>query len=235
MEQFTYKPIYKEEGRRLLELNILPEKYCNFDCVFCPIGRSAHKPDDTVEFEPVTSALQNLKEQIRRENPDLVFINSKGEALIHNQITDIIGCIHQEEKPVRLLSNGYLLGREKFGAIANLCEEIVAEIKTVRDQDFKKLQRPVFGYCLEEYVENLVSFRQQYQGKFLFEITIVKKYNDDPQSIQWLMDTAGRINPDRLMIVELDGEKVRKTLGVGEERLEEIRRQFSKQSFRVVF
>ena len=69
----------------------------------------------------------------------------------------------------------------------------------------------------------------------LFEITIVKKYNDDPQSIQWLMDTAARINPDRLMIVELDGEKVRKTLGVGEERLEEIRRQFSKQSFRVVF
>ena len=136
---------------------------------------------------------------------------------------------------MRLLSNGYFLGREKFGAIANLCEEIVAEIKTVRDQDFKKLQRPVFGYCLEEYVENLVSFRQQYQGKFLFEITIVKKYNDDPQSIQWLMDTAARINPDRLMIVELDGEKVRKTLGVGEERLEEIRRQFSKQSFRVVF
>ena len=60
MEQFTYKPIYKEEGRRILELNILPEKYCNFDCVFCPIGRSAHKPVDTVEFEPVTSALQNL-------------------------------------------------------------------------------------------------------------------------------------------------------------------------------
>lgn len=85
------------------------------------------------------------------------------------------------------------------------------------------------------YLQTLVSFRQQYQGKFLFEITIVKKYNDDPQSIQWLMDTAARINPDRLMIVELDGEKVRKTLGVGEERLEEIRRQFSKQSFRVVF
>ena len=234
MEQFTYKPIYEEEGKRILEMNILPEKYCNFDCVFCPIGRSVHKPDDTVKFEPVISALQGLKEQIRLENPDLVFINSKGEALIHNQITDIIGCIHREGKPVRLLSNGYLLGREKFAAIANLCEETVAEIKTVRDQDFQKLQRPVSGYCLEEYVENLVSFRQQYQGKLLFEITIVKKYNDDPQSIRWLMDTAARIRPDRLMIVELDGEKVRKTLGIGEERLEEIRRQFSEQGFRVV-
>ena len=234
MEQFTYKPIYEEEGKRILEMNILPEKYCNFDCVFCPIGRSAHKPEDTVEFEPTTSALQDLKEKIRRENPDLVFINSRGEALIHNQITDIIGCIHQEGKPVRLLSNGYLLGREKFASIANLCEEMVAEIKTVRDQDFQKLQRPVSGYHLEEYVENLVSFRQQYQGKLLFEITIIKKYNDDPQSIQWLLDTAARINPDRLMIVELDGEKVRKTLGVGEERLDEVRRQFSEQGFRVV-
>jgi len=40
---FSYKDLYIEDGRKVLEVNILPEKYCNFDCVFCPIGRSQHK------------------------------------------------------------------------------------------------------------------------------------------------------------------------------------------------
>lgn len=29
---FSYKDIYLEAGKRVLEVNILPEKYCNFDC-----------------------------------------------------------------------------------------------------------------------------------------------------------------------------------------------------------
>ena len=46
-------------------------------------------------------------------------------------------------------------------------------------EDFKKLQRPIEGYTLENYIENMVSFNKQYNGKFIFEITIIKKYNDD--------------------------------------------------------
>ena len=32
MELFTYKELYEEDGKRILEVNVLPEKYCNFDC-----------------------------------------------------------------------------------------------------------------------------------------------------------------------------------------------------------
>lgn len=229
MELFTYKELYEEDGKRILVVNVLPEKYCNFDCVFCPIGRSPHKPDDIVEFEPADRAIEDLRMRIRSQKPDLVYINSKGEALIHNRISDIIRAIHEEGKPVRLLSNGYLLGREKFMAIANPCEEVIAEIKTARNQDFRKLQRPVQGYTLEQYVENIVSFREQYHGKLLFEVTIVGNYNDDARSVEWLEKTVARIHPDRLMVVGLEGEKFQKRLGVRPERLEEIDRQLQKR------
>ena len=45
MGGFSYKDIYIEDGKRVLEVNILPEKHCNFDCIFCPIGRSQNKVD----------------------------------------------------------------------------------------------------------------------------------------------------------------------------------------------
>ena len=50
MSFFTYKDVYFEEGIKVLEVNLLPEKYCNFDCIFCPIGRSQNKIDEKVLF-----------------------------------------------------------------------------------------------------------------------------------------------------------------------------------------
>lgn len=51
MSNFSYKDIYIEDGKRVLEVNILPEKYCNFDCIFCPIGRSKNKIDTQMSFD----------------------------------------------------------------------------------------------------------------------------------------------------------------------------------------
>ena len=31
MDGFSYKDIYIEDGRKVLEINILPEKHCNFE------------------------------------------------------------------------------------------------------------------------------------------------------------------------------------------------------------
>ena len=50
MSNFNYKDVYIEDGKRVLEVNILPEKYCNFDCIFCPIGRSKNKVDNQISF-----------------------------------------------------------------------------------------------------------------------------------------------------------------------------------------
>ena len=75
---FSYKDVYVEEGKRVLEINILPEKYCNFDCVFCQIGRSKNKIDVPTEFEDYDVALaesvEKLKDVIKRINPDKIEI-----------------------------------------------------------------------------------------------------------------------------------------------------------------
>lgn len=112
MNNFTYKEIYIEDEKRVLEINVLPEKYCNFDCIFCPIGRSKNKIDTQKSFDNMDEALIELGNMINDTNPDLIFINSKGEALINDKIEDIIDFIKSKGVPVRLLSNGYMLGKD---------------------------------------------------------------------------------------------------------------------------
>ena len=139
MGSFSHKEIYVEDGKRVLEVNILPEKYCNFDCIFCPVGRSQNKADEQKSFGDIDSSLIELGHMIENTKAELVFINSKGEALLNNKIIDIIAFIKSKSLPVRLLSNGYLLGKDQYRQIANMCDEVVGEIKVITEEDFQKL------------------------------------------------------------------------------------------------
>ncbi len=222
MNGFTYKEIYIEDGRRILEVNILPEKHCNFDCVFCPIGRSQNKADTQIPFDNTDSSIIELDRKIEDTKAELIFINSKGEALLNDKIGDIVTLVKSKGLPVRLFSNGYLLGRDEYIKIADECDEVVGEIKVVTDEDFQKLQRPVEGYSLDEYISNMVSFNKQYKGKFIFEITIVKGYNDDDDSVKKLKDIIKQISPDRIIVARLEDERFKKKLGISDERFAEI-------------
>jgi wyosine [tRNA(Phe)-imidazoG37] synthetase (radical SAM superfamily) len=221
MSGFSYKNIYVEDGRRVLEVNILPEKYCNFDCIFCPIGRSQNKVDIQKSFE-MDESLIELGNMIENSKAELVFINSKGEALVNEKIIDVINIIKGKGLPVKLLSNGYILNKPEYKEIANMCEEVIGEIKVVSNEDFQKIQRPIEGYTFENHISNMKAFREQYKGKFILEITIINGYNDDDESIQKLKSIINEISPNKLIIARIEDEIFKKKLGITDERYQEI-------------
>ena len=229
MNNFTYKDVYIEEGKKVLEVNILPEKHCNFDCIFCPIGRSKNKVDTQKSFDEIDISLAELNKKIDETKAELVFINSKGEAFINDKILDIIDFIKNKGVSVRLLSNGYLLGREKFIKIANKCDEIVGEIKVITEEDFQKIQRPIDGYTLEKYINNMISFNKQYKGRFIFEVTIIKGYNDDEESVKKLKEVIKQISPDKIIVARMDDDIFKKKLGISDEKFREISQELLKK------
>lgn len=229
MNNFTYKDVYIEEGKKVLEVNILPEKHCNFDCIFCPIGRSKNKVDTQKSFDEIDISLAELNKKIDETKAELVFINSKGEAFINDKILDIIDFIKNKGVSVRLLSNGYLLGREEFIKIANKCDEIVGEIKVITEEDFQKIQRPIDGYTLEKYINNMISFNKQYKGRFIFDVTIIKGYNDDDESVEKLKEVIRQISPDKIIVARIDDDIFKKKLGISDEKFREISQELLKK------
>ena len=225
MSNFSYKDVYIEEGKRVLEVNILPEKYCNFDCIFCPIGRSKNKVDSPISFNEIDVDLNKLENKIEETEADLIFINSKGEALINDKIDKIISFIKSKGLMVRLLSNGYLLGKDEYKKIANACDEVIGEIKVITEEDFQKIQRPIEGYTLDKYISNMALFNKQYKGKFIFEITIIKGYNDNEKSINELKDIITKINPDKVIVSRIEEKIFKKKLGISDEELQKISKE----------
>lgn len=225
MSSFSYKDIYVEDGKRVLEVNILPEKYCNFDCIFCPIGRSYNKVDVPQSFYDMNDSLKELESMIEKNRAELIFINSKGEALLNDKICDIIELIKRKKVSVRLLSNGYLLGKDEYIKVANMCDEVVGEIKTISEEDFQRIQRPIVGYTLDEYISNMILFNRQYRGKFILDVTVIKGYNDNDKSIDKMKSIIAELSPDKVIVERMNDEKFKKKFSVSDERFEEISKE----------
>ncbi|SCI40819.1 MULTISPECIES: hypothetical protein [unclassified Romboutsia] len=80
--------------------------------------------------------LSELECIIDESNAELIFINSKGEVFVNDKISDIIDFIKSKGLVIRLLSNGYLLGRDEYKYIANKCDEV--KVERMDDDIFKK-------------------------------------------------------------------------------------------------
>ena len=224
MNYFTFKEPYTENGRKILEFNILPEKWCTFDCAYCPISRDKphHKTDAVQAFPPVEDSLAELGRRVLGCAPDLLFINPMGEAVYSDRLPEVIGFCHDLGLPVRLLTNGYPLGDPKIADVAATCEEVLGELKSASEEILQRIQRPVAGVTLARYVNGMAEFRRRYTGHFILEITVVKKFSDDDASIDFFRRAAAEIRPDELRVVTINDEPFAETLGVSAERLAEL-------------
>lgn len=68
----------------------------------------------------------------------------------------------------------------------------------------------------------MVNFNKQYKGDFIFEITIIKGYNDDDESVQKIKNIIKEIRPKKIIVARMEDEKFKKKLGITDERFEEI-------------
>jgi wyosine [tRNA(Phe)-imidazoG37] synthetase (radical SAM superfamily) len=222
---FSYKDVYRQGNRRILDIDILPERYCNFDCTFCPIPRTKNKTDDSLAFDGIEQDLVALDRKLAEEPVDLVFINPAGEALVHRDIERILHLIHGRGVAIRLLSNGYLFDDDRYRHIVNRCDEVISELKTLKEEDFQRLQRPLPGYTLEEHISRMTRFNAQYEGTFILEITLLRGVSDSEEALSTIDRLLRRIRPDRIDVVT-PGAPFDRKFGVPADRLPELAARF---------
>lgn len=226
MEAFSISNIYEDENsRRVVDINPLNGNYCSFDCVFCPLGRTKVKTDDRFFFEETEGFIKRLDDTLKNNDIDAVFINPDGESLANRDLIKVIEVIRNHGVKVRLLSNGYILNKKEYKETLSMCDEVIGELAVVEEEDFQKIQRPIEGYTLNEYVNNMASFKKWYKGKFIIDITILKGYSDSDEAVEKLKEYILKINPDEVSAGMTSNEKAKKTFGISEERLKDINKE----------
>ena len=207
----------EDDNRKVLGVDIQPEKACIFNCIVCNRGKTVHQ-GEWHDFGPIEDSLVCLREKIRETGPDIVEIFGPGDILTNTHLKEIIDCVHEMGLPVRLMTNCYLLGIDKHMEIASLAEEVMGAFGIVDDDKFAIYHRPIveWGFSAKKQAESIIRFSNQYKGKFILRVFLSEGFNDSEQSIKKIKEVVDKTRFDSLWVVTTN------KLNLSKERVKQI-------------
>jgi wyosine [tRNA(Phe)-imidazoG37] synthetase (radical SAM superfamily) len=192
-------------SRRLgfsLGVDIIPPKYCTFDCIYCQIGRTATKGTERRSFVDPDAIVEQVKEKAAKEGRiDHVTLSGSGEPTLNADIGRIIRRLKEEVSlPVAVITNGSLLWQAEVRRDIAAADVVLPSLDGPDQATFERINRPHPSLAIEQVVEGLAAFRREYTGRLWLEIMLIKNINTGRQVIESLGKLLPGINADRVQL-----------------------------------
>ncbi|NMA10994.1 MAG: radical SAM protein, partial [Methanomicrobiales archaeon] len=197
-------------SRRLgvsLGVDLVPQKTCAYNCVYCECGRTTDLTCERREYVPTGRVIAELDDFLAK-GPDLDYVTfaGSGEPTLHSGIGEIIAFIKDRHPRYRVavLTGSALLADPDVRAALMRADLVVPSLDAVSEEVFSRINRPSPGITAERVLAGLLDFAREYPGEVWLEVFIVPGINDTEEEIRLLKDAVAAINPHRVQVNTLD-------------------------------
>ena len=210
-------------------VDIIPRKYCNFDCIYCQIGKTTHKNVTRKKFFEVEEVVKEIVNTIQyTEKVDFVTFSGSGEPTLNENLGAMIKEIKKSvSTPIAVITNSSSLWIEEVRNDLINADVVLPSLDAASDEVFKRINRPQSGIGLGLIIEGIKHFRKQYKGSIWLEIMLIKGVNDTPDDLQKLRFILNDLKVDKIHLNTVTRPPSEKNAGpLSREELEKIRKFF---------
>lgn len=207
MYKYLFGPVPSRRLGISLGVDLIPKKVCSLDCVYCEVGKTTKltlERKEYVLYDKVIAELQNFM----KDDPDLDYItfSGSGEPTLNSRFGDVLQFIKQNYPKIKIaiLTNGTLLHNKNVRDELMQADVILPSLDAVSKDVFDKIDRPNSEINIDNYINGIVSLKQEFKGKIWLEILILKGYNDSRTELLKLKEAIVKINPDSVQLNTLD-------------------------------
>jgi wyosine [tRNA(Phe)-imidazoG37] synthetase (radical SAM superfamily) len=203
--KYLFGPVNSRRLGHSLGIDLLPEKTCNFNCIYCEVGPNQRFTCDRAEYTSTAEILAELEsflaQQTKKLHFDILTITASGEPTLHSGIGEIIRHAKKlTSKPVSVLTNGSLLHLTEVRNELAVADIVIPSLDAAQPGSFKKVNRPAGCVTLESVLTGIKEFRNDFSKELWLEILLVKGINDSTEDLACLKKEVRRIRPDRLQL-----------------------------------
>jgi len=200
--QYLFGPVPSRRLGRSLGVDLVPFKTCNFDCIFCQLGRTTDKTTARKEYVPVDAVIEELEAWVKSGgHADYITLSGSGEPTLHSRFGRIIECAHQITRiPVAVLTNGSLLGEPEVRKQAATADVVKASLSAWDQSSLEHINRPCSGIEFKQLLEGQRLFRNCFQGELWMEVFLVWGTNTTAKDIARIAELVKEIGPDRVQL-----------------------------------
>lgn len=200
--RYIFGPVPSRRLGASLGVSPIPEKTCNYSCVYCQLGRTTKMINDRRDFFPVEDILAELSERIEDgADFDVVSIVGEGEPTLYSGLGELIaGVKKRTDKPVAVITNGALLSDEALRRELLDADIVLPSMDAFDEASFKEIDRPHGKLKFAEVNRGLIEFSHEYKGQLWLEIMLVDGMNTSDEALSRLAAMARQLRCDRLYI-----------------------------------
>jgi len=203
--KYVFGPVPSRRLGQSLGIDPIPLKTCNWNCVYCQLGRSKPMTNERKVFFPPDDILAEVEEALNAHRPgeiDWVTFVGSGETTLHARIGELIrGVRALTTLPVAVITNGALLYQPKMRAELAAADAVLPSFDAGNPELYRRINRPYPGLTYERLLEGLIAFRKEYHGRLWVEVMLIRDLNDDGPALKEIAAALKRIRPDEVHII----------------------------------
>lgn len=200
--KYVFGPVPSRRLGRSLGVDPVPMKTCNWNCVYCQLGRTRPVTDERKVYYPTGEILGEIDLVLQDKHSgdiDWITIVGSGEPTLHAGIGEIIhGIKKRTDIPVAVITNGSLLHLPEVRTSLSTADAVLPSLDAGNPVSFRHINRPHPGILYQQYIDGLRKFREDYKGKFWIEVMLIKDINDSVDDLKAIYQVLKLIEPEEI-------------------------------------
>ncbi len=198
----VYGPLPSRRLGQSLGVDPIPFKTCNFNCVYCQLGRTKPLTNTRRDFYPPAAILAEVEAALAAHSPgeiDYITFAGQGEPLLCASLGQLIRDIKRLSAiPVAVITNGSLLFEAEVRAELAAADVVLPSLNAADPETFRRINRPWPLLNVASIIDGLVAFREIFSGQIWLEVMLIKGLNDTEPVLTTLAQAIRRIRPDQI-------------------------------------
>lgn len=203
---YVFGPVPSRRLGQSLGIDPVPLKTCNWNCVYCQLGRSKPLVNERRDYFPPEDIITEVEKALdahEKGDIDWVTFVGSGETTLHASL----GLLIREVKaltdlPVAVITNGSLLYLPEMRQELSAADAVLPSLDAGNEKLYRKINRPHPEATYERLLDGLIQFRREYAGKLLVEVMLVHGLNDSQAALEEISTALQRIRPDEVHLVQ---------------------------------
>jgi len=202
--KYVYGPIPSQRLGQSLGIDPIPFKTCNWNCIYCQLGRTVPLTNERREYVPPAAILGEVRAALAAHPPgtiDWISFVGSGEPTLHAGLGAMIRQVKGiTTLPVAVITNGSLLYQPEVREALSAADAVLPTLVAGTEPLYRRITRPWPELTFALLVEGLMAFRHCYNGKLWVEVMLIKGLNDTEAALRELARILRRIEPDAVHI-----------------------------------
>ncbi len=189
--RYIYGPVASWRLGASLGIDLISqkEKVCNFDCVYCQLGKTLVFPQQQKTYVPTEAIIAELK-SLPEVQLNYITFSGRGEPTLAENLGQAIKAVKEvRSEPVAVLTNSSLMSYPEVREDLSGADLVVAKLDAYSSDSLSKINRPQPGIEFDLVVEGIRQFRANSNTRLALQIMFIEENKK----------SAGRVGPSSII------------------------------------